>query len=123
MRKDKAENISIVAKAILDKPLLRRDDIAKETWLWTWTVSRSLKELDENGRKDDRIIGLTDEDFDCIKLWVREIKNRLSDKEELSKMRTVEISQVIRENTARYSLFRWDATNSEWGVKEYTIEL
>jgi hypothetical protein len=31
MRKDKAENISIVARTVLENPLLRRDDIAEET--------------------------------------------------------------------------------------------
>jgi hypothetical protein len=39
-------------------------------------------------------------------------------------MRTVEISQVIKESTARYSLFRWNATDNEWGLKEtVTIEI
>jgi hypothetical protein len=36
-------------------------------------------------------------------------------------MRTVEISQVIKESTARYSLFRGNATDSEWGLKETVI--
>jgi hypothetical protein len=31
-------------------------------------------------------------------------------------MRTVEISQVIKESTARYSLFRWSATDDKWGL-------
>jgi hypothetical protein len=33
-------------------------------------------------------------------------------------MRTVEISQVLKESTARYSLFRWNATDNEWGLKQ-----
>jgi hypothetical protein len=32
-------------------------------------------------------------------------------------MRTVEISQVIKESTARYSLFRWNATDSQGWLK------
>jgi hypothetical protein len=36
----------------------------------------------------------------------KEIDRRLSEDEELGKMRTVEISQVLKESTARYSLFR-----------------
>jgi hypothetical protein len=47
----------------------------------------------------------------------REIERRLNDREEVGKMRTVEISQVIKESTARYSLFRWSATDSEGGLR------
>jgi hypothetical protein len=39
-------------------------------------------------------------------------------------MRTVELSQVLKESTARYSLFRWSATDEQWGLKEtVTIEI
>ena len=33
-------------------------------------------------------------------------------------MRTSEISQVIRENTARYALFRWEATDNQGWLKD-----
>jgi hypothetical protein len=33
-------------------------------------------------------------------------------------------SEIAKESTARYSLFRWSATDSEWGLKEtVTIEI
>lgn len=114
MRKDKAENISIVARTVLENPLLRRDDIAEETWLWAWTVSRALKELDENGRKDDRILWLTDKDFDLMTKIQQEKFARLATPEKIS-----DNDLDKWENTAvkRYSLFRWNATDNEWGLK------
>jgi len=115
MRTDKAINHNKVAKDVLLNPLKTQRERASDLCLAKTTVQQHLQEVKVT--KDDRIVDLTDEDFECIKLWVREIKNRLSDKEELSKMRTVEISQVIKENTARYSLFRWEATDEEWGLK------
>lgn len=117
MRADKKNNISKVANVVLKEPLLTRDEIAIKAWVWQWTVSRALTELDESGRKDPKIIVLTDKDLNCITLWVQEIERRLSEKSELDKMKTFEISQVIRENTARYTLFRWDWTDKEWWSK------
>lgn len=62
--------------------------------------------MEQNGTKDDRIIGITDTDLSILTIGQREIERRLNDKVEVEKMRTVEISQVIKESTARYSLFR-----------------
>lgn len=62
--------------------------------------------MEQSGAKDEKIIVITDTDLNIVTLGQSEIDRRLKDKEELAKMRTVEISQVIKESTARYSLFR-----------------
>jgi hypothetical protein len=69
--------------------------------------------MEQNGTKDDRIIGITDTDLSILTIGQREIERRLNDKDEVEKMRTVEISQVIKESTARYSLFRGSATDDK----------
>jgi hypothetical protein len=56
--------------------------------------------------KDDRIVSITDTDLNIVEKGQKEIDRRMSDSEELGKMRTVELSQVLKESTARYSLFR-----------------
>lgn len=117
MRSDKKKNIAKVAKVALKEPLLSRDEIAKKAGVGSWTASRALSELDETGRKDPRIISITDVDLNIVEKWQEEIDRRLSNTEELKKMRTVEISQVLKESTARYSLFRWTATDDEWWLK------
>lgn len=118
-RVDAKINQEKIAKEVLINPLQSQQKIADKTWLGKTTVHEHLKNL-PNTNKDERIRLLTDDDFECIRLWVVELKKRLSTPAELEKMRAVEISQVIKENTARYSLFRWDATDREWGAK--TIE-
>ena len=124
MRADKRENISKVAKAVLENPLASQRDIANETGLSVGNVNDKLNKLEQEGKKDDRIIWITDTDLSILTIGQREIERRLNDREEVEKMRTVEISQVIKESTARYSLFRWSATDEQWGLKEtVTIEI
>jgi hypothetical protein len=117
MRVDKAKNIAKVDKILIKKPLLTQREIAEEAEVWLWTVNRIRQELEKNGTKDDRIIWITDTDLSILLIGQREIERRLNDREEVGKMRTVEISQVIKESTARYSLFRWSATDSEGGLR------
>ena len=124
MRVDKAKNIAKVAKTLLENPLQTEREIAEDIDIGKSSVNRLKNELGQIGAKDDRIIGITDKDLSILTIGQREIERRLNDKEEVEKMRTVEISQVIKESTARYSLFRWSATDEQWGLKEtVTIEI
>lgn len=113
MRTDKKKNIAKVAKVAISNPLATRDKIAELAWVSQWTASNVLAELDEAWRNDGRIVWITDKDLAIVRLWLDEIERRLRDKEELEKMRTSEISQVIKENTARYAIFR-TIDNPKW---------
>ena len=121
MRADKATNIANVAKELLENPLQTERQIAEWLWIWAGTVNRAKQELEQSGAKDDRIIGLTDRDFDLMKVIQREKFKRLEEPE------NVNDNDLDKwENTAvkRYSLFRWSATDKEWGLKEtVTIEI
>lgn len=117
MRADKAKSLSEVKKILVTTPLATDREIAEETWLWKSTVNRAIQEMGQAGAKDANIIKITDADLWIVTIGQLEIERRLKDKEELKQMRTVEISQVIKESTARYSLFRWNATDNEWGLK------
>lgn len=118
MRTDKIKNLSKVAKAVIKNPLQTVREISDKTWVSKSSVATYLsQDLDKLGLKDDRILWITDKDLSILTIGQREIERRLGNKEELEKMRTVEISQVIKESTARYSLFRWDATDKDWGLK------
>ena len=124
MRTDKAKNIAKVAKVVLENPLASQREIADEANVWLWTANRIKQELEQNGTKDERILWITDTDLSILTIGQREIERRLNDKAEVEKMRTVEISQVIKESTARYSLFRWDATDKEGGLNQtVTIQM
>ena len=114
MRVDKQKNIAKVAKVILENPLLTRDEVAEKAWVWTWTASRAMWELDENGRKDERIVWLTDKDFDLMKLIQQEKFNRLQEPE---KVNDSDLDKWENTATKRYSFFRWDATDKDWWMK------
>ena len=121
IRSDKKKSLDKTAASLIKNPLQSERQLAESVWLWNGTVHRAKVELERSGAiKDDRIKSLTDKDFKCIQLGVLEIERRLSDKTELEKMRTPEISQVIKENTARYTLFSWEATDDKWGLKDAT---
>lgn len=118
MQKDKKKRLWKIAKELLKDPLQTTRELEKKTWISKSAIANYINnDLDTLGLKDPKIVLLTDKDFNCIVLWVEEIERRLKDKEELNKMRVTEISQVIKDNTARYTLFRWDATNLEWWSK------
>lgn len=114
MRADKKKSLAKVWEVILANPLLTEREVAEQANVWNWTAHRAIKELEQSGAKDDRILAITETDLRIVKLWQAEIERRLQDQEHLKAMRTSELSQVIRENTARYTLFRWNATNEEW---------
>lgn len=114
MRTDKKVSISKVAKEILNNPLLNQREIAEKTWLSLGNVNDKLNILEQEGKKDDRIIWLTDKDFELMK-QIQEVKfKRL---QEDSQINNNDLDKW--ENTAvkRYSLFRWSATDKEWGLK------
>ena len=117
MRADKKRNIAKVAKEILKNPLLTEKEIAQKTKLGKWTIHRAKKEVEKNGVKDDRIVGITETDLKIVQLAQNEIERRLKKTEELEKMRTIEISQVAEKSAARYMLFRGNATDEKWGLK------
>ena len=122
-RSDKLKNRAKVIKATLKNPLKSQREIAKETKVSHETVNRVQKEMWQNVTKDDRIIWICDKDLEIIKLWQAELERRLKDKKALSKMRSWEISQVLAENTRRYTLLRWNATDENGWIKKVLVNV
>lgn len=80
--------------------------------------------MQQTATKDGRILSITDKDLSIVEKGQQEIDRRLSDSQELAKMRTNEISTVLKDSTARYSLFRGNATDEQGGLKNIeTIEI
>lgn len=123
-RKDRARNRAKVIKAKLKSPLKTEREIAKETKVSKSTVNRISKELGQKGTKDERILWICDKDLEIITLGQKLILQKLWDKKQIARLKPHEISQVIAENTRRYSLFKWNATDSQWGlIQSITIKL
>lgn len=114
MRTDKKVSIAKVAKEVLSNPLLNQREIAENTWLSLGNVNDKLNILEQEGKKDERIIWLTDRDFELMKK-IQDVK-----------FKRIATDDVINNNdldkwentaTKRYSFFRWSATDEQWGMK------
>ena len=121
MRTDKKVSISKVAKEVLSNPLLNQREIAENTWLSLGNVNDKLNILEREGKKDERIIWLTDRDFELMKK-IQDVKFKRIETDDI--INNSDIDKWEQTATKRYSFFRWSATDSEWGLKEtVTIEI
>jgi len=133
MQKDKKKRLGKVATELLKDPLLTTREIQKKTWISKSTVANYINnDLDTLGLKSDFVLQVTDNDkiiiqdaqfINMFALW--KIKKSMEDDSNyLIELRDAKIvSDIARESTARYSLFKWNATDNNWGAKEIIIEM
>lgn len=117
MRADKATNIAKVAKVVLTNPLASQREIADETWLSLGNVNDKLNNLEHLAWKDGRIIWITDKDLENIEAMQALVASKIKNPKEMKNTRIWELAQAMKEATARYSLFRWNATDEQGGLK------
>lgn len=120
MRSDKKKNIAKVAKSLVENPLQTEREVAESLWINHATVNRAKQELQQIAPKDDRIVWITDKDLQNIILMQQVVTAKIQDTEEMSKTRIGELAQAMREATARYSLFAWNATDEKGALKWIT---
>lgn len=128
MRIDKAKNIKALKAELLKKPLQTEEELADKLWVHRVTVNRLKEEMHEivTNAKNSDIMEITDEDKLIIQmsqaisrhsLWT--IINKLDEEPnyvlELRDAKTA--SEIAKESTARYSFFRWEATDKDWWMK------
>lgn len=128
MRVDKAKNIKALKNELLKNPLQTEEELWKKLWIARWSVNRLKEEMSEivTNAKNSDIVEITDEDKFIIQmsqalsrhsLWT--IINKLDEDPtyvlELREAKTA--SEIAKESTARYSLFRWSATDKDGGLK------
>jgi len=118
MRTDKAKNTAKVLKEVIKNPLSTEREIAEKTWISNWTAHNIKWELEQIWAKSQIILEICDLDINLVKKWLKELDRRFSDKEEMNKIRPTEISQVIKDSSWRYQIFKWKGTDENWGYKE-----
>jgi len=116
MRADKKKSLAKVTKTILNNPLSTEREIAVEAWVSNWTAHNMIKELEQTWAKDDRIIGLTDEDFEIQQLIQEETRKRITKNPD--KIRDVDLKGYWEFALKRYTLFRWDVTDKDGWLKQ-----
>ena len=113
MRADSKTNIVKVAKAVLKDPLASQREIAEETGLSLWNVNDKLNKLEQT--KDDRIIWLTDKDFELMEMIQRRKFARMNDTDK--PVNDNDMNNWDKEAKARFTLFRWEATDEKGWLK------
>lgn len=119
IRTDKKKKLWKVAEELLNNPLQTIREVSEKTWVSKSTVANYINEdLDKLGQKDEKIITITDKDFELMSLIQEEKFRRM--KEEKDKINNTDINKWEETATRRYQIFKWDITNKEWGLKNIT---
>lgn len=121
-RWDKIRNRAKIIKEVLKDPTQSERDIAKKVWRSPSTVHEHIKDL-PNSSKNEHIEKILEKDLKIVNLATDILIDRLelaqSDPE--SKISTRDIIASADVSAKRYSLFKWDITDKDWGLKEQTI--
>ena len=127
MRTDKALNIKKLKTELLKNPLQTEEQLWKKIGVDRCTVNRLKEEMHEivTSAKDEAIIAITNTDREIIELSQFISRSKLKGmKESLEKWEDLDVrdlkqaSDIAKESTARYSLFRWEITDKDWGMKD-----
>lgn len=114
-RVDKTKNKIKVIKELLRDPLQTEREIAKETNVWKSSVNRVKKEMGQNGAKSNVIDDIIRKDAEIVKLTQEELERRI--KNNPAKVSTRDIISAWDVSAKRYTIFKWNVTDDEWGLK------
>lgn len=106
-----------VISAYVKDPLATVREIAKVTGVGKSAVAVHKKAADVGGLKDDRIVSLTDADYDLVRQAQVLLARRLSNKTESDKISARDLNYIGDVSAKRYAIFRGDLTDSSGGLK------
>lgn len=122
-RTDKRRNIGKVAEELIENPNKTEREIAKETWLWRWTVNRAKQELEQTGAKDPTIayiVGKSKERIKTAQAIFDRYLQESSNKENLERWDIVLVKDIVKDDLARVTVLWWTITDEEWWLKDLT---
>lgn len=114
-RVDKTKNKIKVIKELLRNPLQTDREIAKNANIWLATTNRAKKQVEQNGTKSNIIDGIIKKDAEIVKLTQAELERRI--KNNPAKVSTRDIISAWDVSAKRYTIFKWNVTDDEWGLK------
>ena len=121
-RWDKLRNRAKIIKEVMKDPTQPQRELAKKLWMWKTTVQEHLQDL-PNTTKSDHIEKILKKDLEIVDIATDILKDRLTlakDDTE-NKMSTRDIIASADVSAKRYSLFKWDATDKDWGLKDQSL--
>jgi len=115
-RADKIKTQAKVIGAIISDPLADQRTIAKKAWVSKTSVHNHLKDIDQTWPKSLAIDNIIKKDVEIVNLAQAELQRRLE--EDPKKISTKDIISAGDVSAKRYSLFKWKATDEEWGLEQ-----
>lgn len=117
VRADKKKNLDKVAASLAKDPLQSERQLAKNAWVSNGTAHNMKEELEQTWAvKDSRIVNLTDWDFKLMEMIQQRKFARMNDTD--NPVNDSDVNNWDKEAKARYTIFRWEATDNEWGLKD-----
>ena len=114
-RVDKLKNKAKVIAKVIANPLATERELAKDTWLWNWTIHNHLKDIEQNWAKSLAIEKIIDQDAKIVELAQKILLERMNTPDKVSTRDVISASDI---SARRYSIFKWEATTKEWWLKE-----
>lgn len=117
-RSDKLKNDLLITKEFMKNPTSSQRKIALKLNLSPATVNRVMQELEASGVKSETIEGIYKKDLENLEKMQQIVTQKISDPEQVKDMKLWELSIAMKDSTARYTLFKWQVTDNEWGMKQ-----
>lgn len=117
MRSDKERNKTKIIAEIAKNPFASEREIAESVWVSPSTAHDHLKDLPKSS-KSEHIETILKKDLQIVNLAQKILQDRLEEKPDDISTRDIIASADV--SAKRYSLFKWDATDKEWGMKDVT---
>ena len=103
-------------------PNMSLNDMSKTLGIPKASVQKYIREYREGDSKDPRIISVTNKDLELVRMWQEIIEQKLSDPEQVAKMKASEVSAVTSESAKRYQLLRWTQAENQ-NVQNQAIQV
>lgn len=124
-RTDKKLNRKKVLVALAKNPEATQREISQATNMSIGAVNSHLDEVEKSEHiKDERVEKVLRKDKEIVELAqeiithdLRSEKKRIENEEE-RKLNALSVNQLAKDSTARYSLFKWEATDKSWWLKD-----
>ena len=116
-RTDKRKNIWKVAEVLVKNPNKTEREIAKETWLWAWTVNRAKAELEQSGAKDTTIayiVGSAKTRLQRISALKDRYVDQLDLAEEIGNREIDMANKLWQEDMKLVTVLWWNVTDENW---------
>ena len=121
VRVDKRKNIGKVAEVLTKNPNKTVRELKKETWLWLWTIHRSMIELEQTGTKDPTIAYIVGSSKNRMKRsqWIFDRwLDQIEEQDKIATRDIVVVKDIANDDMKRVTVLWGELTDEEWGLKD-----